>query len=424
MSNSLFSITAYRSPTGKLVISTNPTGATIYLDGVSKGTSPVTISSLQPGDYLVKATLSGYYDRVTTAVVTTATTTLPVMILDKKPTDANGNELDDTPYGGLDVASDPAGATIMVKEPGASVFVEKGMTPALIEDEPGDYEVYLTKADYKDSEHQIVRINLWTADRQPTYAKFVLEPLDNLPPSVGDIIIPADPVVKGTPVSVSALVTCLGQPSPVTAEWLWGDGSASPPQPVDLSEGAADVLGSHSYATPGFYRVSLRITSGGNSFSKDTESSIIVYDPQSGFVTGLGSIKSPAGAYAANPALTGPATFELLARYPIGRPFTGVTLFQFPKAKIAFSAVSYDWLVIRKDVKKAFYKGSGKINGKGDYGFLIAVIDGSKPSQDKIRVKLWDKVTGVVIYDTQPGAADTADPTTQVTSGMLVITKL
>jgi hypothetical protein len=154
---------------------------------------------------------------------------------------------------------------------------------------------------------------------------------------------------------------------------------------------------------------------------------MIVYDPKSGFVTGLGSIASPAGAYAANPSLTGPATIELLARYPVvmNKPFTGVTAFQFLKAKMSFVSTSYDWLVIQKDAKKAFYKGSGQIGGKGDYGFLAAVIDGgSKPAQDKFRIKIWDKATGNVVYDTQPGAADTADPTTPLTLGGLVVDKL
>jgi hypothetical protein len=42
---------------------------------------------------------------------------------------------------------------------------------------------------------------------------------------------------------------------------------------------------------------------------------------------------------------------------------------------------------------------------------------------DKIRIKIWNKSTGQVIYDNQPGSADDASPTTASGEGSIVIHK-
>jgi len=61
---------------------------------------------------------------------------------------------------------------------------------------------------------------------------------------------------------------------------------------------------------------------------------------------------------------------------------------------------------------KAQYKGSGKINGSGDYGFLLTATDGQVNgggNVDKFRIKIWDKATSAVIYDNVPTAGDDID---------------
>lgn len=43
---------------------------------------------------------------------------------------------------------------------------------------------------------------------------------------------------------------------------------------------------------------------------------------------------------------------------------------------------------------------------------------------DKFRIKIWNKTTGVIVYDTQMGQSDEADPTTEVgTVSSIVIKK-
>jgi hypothetical protein len=63
---------------------------------------------------------------------------------------------------------------------------------------------------------------------------------------------------------------------------------------------------------------------------------VVVYDPSAGFVTGGGWIDSPAGAYAANPALTGNANFGFVAKYQQGANTpTGNTEFQFQAGEVS-----------------------------------------------------------------------------------------
>ena len=58
---------------------------------------------------------------------------------------------------------------------------------------------------------------------------------------------------------------------------------------------------------------------------------------------------------------------------------------------------------------KAQCQGSGTINGTGNYGFLLTIIDGQAPGgggTDKFRMKIWDKLQfNTIIYDNQMGAA-------------------
>ena len=89
-----------------------------------------------------------------------------------------------------------------------------------------------------------------------------------------------------------------------------------------------------------------------------------------------------------------------------------------------FSSTVYEWLVVSGSM--AQYKGSGTINGAGNYGFLLSAVDGDLTGgggADKFRVKIWDKATGNVVYDNLLGTSDTATPTTVIGGGSIVIHK-
>ena len=150
---------------------------------------------------------------------------------------------------------------------------------------------------------------------------------------------------------------------------------------------------------------------------------LVVYDPEGGFVTGGGWIDSPEGAYVPDPLLTGKATFGFVSKYKKGAQTPeGQTEFVFKVADLNFHSSSYDWLVVAG--AKAQFKGTGTINGAGNFGFMLTVIDAElTPSTevDKFRIKIWDKVTDELVYDNQIGDTDDADLTTEIGGGSIVV---
>ena len=113
---------------------------------------------------------------------------------------------------------------------------------------------------------------------------------------------------------------------------------------------------------------------------------LIVYDPSAGFLTGGGWIDSPEEAYKPDPSLTGNANFDFVSRYKKGaNVLTGTTEFQFHAGDLNFHSSSYDWLVVTGS-EYARFKGTGSINGEGEYKFQIWAGD-SEP--DTFRIRLW-----------------------------------
>ena len=195
-----------------------------------------------------------------------------------------------------------------------------------------------------------------------------------------------------------------------------------------LTQATKTVTGSHTYTDPGVYTVKLTVTDDDDDL--DSGSSIfqfvVVFDPNGGFVTGGGTFDSPAGAYTADPSLTGQANFGFVSRYKKGANTPdGNTEFQFQAGDLNFHSASYDWLVVAGH--QALYKGDGTINGGGDYGFLVSVVDEAlTPSTDvdRFRIKIVDKDNGdAVVYDNQVSDDENAEATTDVEHGSIVIHK-
>ena len=134
----------------------------------------------------------------------------------------------------------------------------------------------------------------------------------------------------------------------------------------------------------------------------------MVYDPSASFVTGGGWITSLPGAYSADSALSGKASFGFVSKYLKGATTpSGETQFQFQVANFNFHSASYEWLVVSGPL--AQFKGSGAVNGAGNYGFLLTATDGQASGGggvDKFRIKIWDKATGAIVYDNAKGGSE------------------
>jgi hypothetical protein len=243
-----------------------------------------------------------------------------------------------------------------------------------------------------------------------------------VPPSLSEILVPGAPVHIGEGIAPSATFEDPGILDSHSGEWDWGDGSMSDALISDAG-GSGTATGSHVYSDPGVYTVTLTVTDDDGGSDQAISQFVVIYDPTAGYVTGGGSINSPEGAYAFDPSLAGKAQFGFVSRYQKGAAVpSGNTQFHFQVADLRFSSTDYQWLVVAGP--KAQYKGSGVINGEGDYGFILTAVDGQRPGGgdvDKFRIKIWDKATEEIVYDNQMGEPDGNDPVLAISGGNIAI---
>jgi len=245
--------------------------------------------------------------------------------------------------------------------------------------------------------------------------------VNNVAPTIGAITAPIDPVdINDQPVSVEVAFSDPGTADTHDVTWDWGDETS------DTQTGAGSpATQGHAYAEAGVYVVTVTATDDDGGSATGTYEFIVIYDPDSGFVTGGGWIMSPEGAYAADPTLTGKANFGFVSKYKKGASVpTGKTEFQFKAGDLNFQSSSYDWLVIAG--ARAKYKGLGTINGAGNYGFMLTATDAELTSStdvDLFRIKIWDRDTDEVVYDNKMGADDDGYAGTEIGGGNIKIHK-
>src|SRR6267142_680509 len=233
------------------------------------------------------------------------------------------------------------------------------------------------------------------------------------------------PIVTGLPALVSlgtsgtvaasftANFTDAGTKDTHTCSISWGDGYSGPGV-VTETNGSGSCVGTHDITHVGVFTIVATVTDNAGASATDSDY-LVVYDPTAGFVSGSGSITSPAGAYIADPLKTGPATFAFNMRYKLGVNIpSGPTSFNFTMASLSFTGVSYDWLVVAGD--KAQFKGKGTIGNTGNYGFIVTARDGEQNGAtgiDKFRIKIWainpDGSEGNLVYDNVKNAPDDID---------------
>lgn len=242
----------------------------------------------------------------------------------------------------------------------------------------------------------------------------------NVAPTITGISGPGAPVPVGSAIALSATYADPCAADTFAGTWSWGDGTSCP-----AGCGQCTATGGHTYTTPGIYTVKLEVADDDGGCGTCEYAFVVAYDPSGGFVTGGGWIDSPTGAYAPAPDATGKASFGFVSKYQKGASVpSGNTEFQFHAAGFSFRSVSYDWLVIAG--AKAQYKGLGTVNGSPGYAFMMTAVDGQVTGgggTDRLRLKVWDRASGAIVYDNLLGAADSADPTTVLGGGSVVVHK-
>jgi hypothetical protein len=237
----------------------------------------------------------------------------------------------------------------------------------------------------------------------------------NVAPGIGGLTRPEEPVAVTTPVIVTAAVSDPGTADTQTAAVDWGDGSA--PTVVDVP-GSGGVSAIHVYTAPGVYTVTLRVEDDDGGVETTTFEQV-VFDPDAGFVTGAGWIESPQGAVVDDPDAVGRAHFAFTARYR-GEQTVPDGHVQFRAGDLSFRGTAYEWLLI--DGERAQLRGIGTIGGAGEYGFVLTAIDGrGEDDADRLRIRIWEVASGAIVYDSQPGDGEDAEPVATLGGGNIVV---
>jgi hypothetical protein len=262
---------------------------------------------------------------------------------------------------------------------------------------PGTYRVHVEAPGYYPAYSIAVTVPPPVTDLHVGLVKIPLQQ-DNSLPVVQPINAPLYPMQVNSPVGFSSSFTDSNPMDTHSAVWSWSDGYTSKGI-ITETNGEGTVTGTRIYTCVGVYAVTLKVSdSNGGSSEVSTQEYIVIYDPNAGFVTGGGWINSPTGAYPVNPTLTGKAIFGFVSKYQKGANIpSGNTEFDFRVANLNFHGVSYDWLVVAG--MKAQFKGSGTINGAGNYNFMLTAEDGGNQGQDTFRIKIWETTTDLVVYD-------------------------
>ena len=237
------------------------------------------------------------------------------------------------------------------------------------------------------------------SDHDPQVVRLSLPPLQ-----LGTISGPTAPVLAGDTVTFAAAYTDAATSQSHTATWDWGDGTTSV-----VGAGGGTASGSHRYSCGGIYTVTLTLTGANTGTAAATFTYVIVQDPAGGTLTGGGWIATPSGKL----------HLAVTATISHGTPAGQVEINLSGAGQNLHGSV-LDWLAV--DGSTAYLQGSGRINGGGDYGFLLVVSDtGQGKNADRVRVQIWDKADQTIFYDSQPGAPLDAAPTTPLGGGELTI---
>jgi len=213
-----------------------------------------------------------------------------------------------------------------------------------------------------------------------------------------------------------------------TAQWIFDDTLSTIGNVVEPSGSkSGTVTGAYTFTTPGVYKIKLKVTDNTGQTSwvdtaGDTEAIVVIYDPNGGYTIGGGYISVLVGSYPANPSKTGKLSFGFNSKYTNATNPKGETQIQFAMGGLEFNALNYDYLAISS--ARAQFRGFGKLNGESGYNFILTVIDGQLTGGggvDKFRIKIWNKTTGAIVFDSQMGESDAVDPSTPVGTGSSIV---
>lgn len=217
----------------------------------------------------------------------------------------------------------------------------------------------------------------WLASKVPS-----LFAADDEAPAVVDVTAEPEVVAVGATVTVAATVddASTGGSSIEGAELTVDGGSAAPMAADDLTFDSPieAVTATFTPAVAGLFDVCVTGTDVSGNTSDPSCTAVAVYDPDSGFTVGNGTVDSPASADLVSGA-SGPARFVFVSRYRNGRSTPdGPFHFHLESGDLRFTSTGQSWLVITGE-PRARFRGVGVLNGEVQCSYVVDAWDGSHP---------------------------------------------
>jgi hypothetical protein len=181
-----------RSGAGSLQVSTDPGGASVYVDGVFSGTTNTVIGNIPPGKHRVLITKAGYEDHEEWVVVSNRQLTTLSTVL---------TPLTHSITGALVITSDPPGASVFLDDQFKGT-TETGRPLELTGISPGNHTLYVSMRNYEDYS---TTVHVTDGETVPISARLAPSPM---PQDCGKLILNTDPsgaeiYLDGTFVGVS-----------------------------------------------------------------------------------------------------------------------------------------------------------------------------------------------------------------------------
>ncbi len=249
----------------------------------------------------------------------------------------------------------------------------------------------------------------------PSVSPFVFaKAVDFMPPKISDLTLSQNPARVGTTVVLKATSTDVNTGNSNIASMEYSIDGGETWRIIGQNYGLPAVTASVPLdLQTGVYSVCIRSIDAVQNSGSSCVPILAIYDPNGPFVTGSGWIPSGAGKI----------EFEFDAKYRKDATLpSGNTNIRLQAAGVRFQSSVYEWLVVSGN--RAQIQGSGQINGKGDYRILLTAIDGKVRDGnriDKVRIKIWNKADGTVIYDNAPTASDIESAVTALGGGNVTI---
>jgi hypothetical protein len=242
----------------------------------------------------------------------------------------------------------------------------------------------------------------------------------NVAPSIDSLHAASEALRVNQVLTVSATFADPGLRDTHTGDWDWGDGTTSLGT-ITTASGSGTITDQHTFTTPGLYPIHLSVTDDDGGVAEAGLEYVAVYDTK-GTVSVGGYFTSPAGAYLQQPDSAGRTVLTVNTKYlPRADTPSGNVSLQFQPGQLRFQGTSFHWMVVER--QKVVIRGIGQVNGADGYEFVLVLDDSSSVGKNRgtVRLRVWERQSGTVVYDTQPATPITTPPTIPLQGGSIVI---